>query len=560
MAGLWSFLTSVPLLMVLLWLGLAAFSVTLVILIWTRWGQYRPLRKCFLLSLLAHLLLAGYATTVQLVAWAPTIPAPAMHVVLLDWPVGPGSGPNTPAGDRPSAPQPEDTREGAAPAVAPASSSPPHQDIPAKVVPPAAAAPPGASLPPMPEPDSLALTEVASPDPAPAQALLAERNPLVVTDPNPPAAVQQGPADSEGPGRVVPEIYRLRMSGDHLQAAVGGGGSPETEAAVQAALRWLSSNQEPDGRWQAKRHEAGRDTMTDGRSRPNAGLEADAGMTGLALLSLLGAGHTHHRGSYQENVRRALEFLLAIQAPSGSLAGGADNYAAMYCHGMATFALGEAFGVTGDPRLEQPLRRAIGYTVAAQDPLGGGWRYRPRDPGDTSQLGWQLMALRSAELAGIPIPEPTRANTIRYLQSVAAGQHGGLASYRPRERVTRTMTAEGLFCWQLLGMTRQHPAGNEAGDFLLGDLPGQGPPNFYYWYYATLATFRLQGRHWERWNDALRTHLVATQQRTEPLAGSWDPDPVWGGYGGRIYSTSLATLSLEVYYRYLPLCTHGGGE
>jgi hypothetical protein len=349
------------------------------------------------------------------------------------------------------------------------------------------------------------------------------------------------------------------MSGDHLQAAVGGGGSPETEAAVQAALRWLSSNQEPDGRWQAKRHEAGRDTMTDGRSRPNAGLEADAGMTGLALLSLLGAGHTHHRGSYQENVRRALEFLLAIQTPSGSLAGGADSYAAMYCHGMATFALGEAFGVTGDPRLEQPLRRAIGYTVAAQDPLGGGWRYRPRDPGDTSQLGWQLMALRSAELAGIPIPEPTRANTIRYLQSVAAGQHGGLASYRPRERVTRTMTAEAVFCWQLLGMTRQHPAGNEAGDFLLGDLPGQGPPNFYYWYYATLATFRLQGRHWERWNDALRTHLVATQQRTEPLAGSWDPDPVWGGYGGRIYSTSLATLSLEVYYRYLPLGKAGGG-
>jgi hypothetical protein len=552
MTRLWSFLTSVPLLMVLLWLGLAAFSVTLVILIWTRWGQYRPLRKCFLLSLLAHLLLAGYATTVQLVAWAPTIPAPAMHVVLLDWPVGPSSGPNTPGEDTPS--------PAAAPAVPPASSGPPPPNIPATAIPPAAATPSMASPPPMPEPDTPALTEVASPDPAPPQVDAAEPNPLAIADPNPAAVVQQGPADNEGPGRVVPEIYRLRMSGDHLQTAAGGGGSPETEAAVQAALRWLSSNQEPDGRWEAKRYEAGRDTMTDGRSRPNAGLEADAGMTGLALLSLLGAGHTHHHGPYQENVRRALEFLLAIQAPSGSLAGGADIFAAMYCHGMATFALGEAYGMTGDPRLEQPLRRAIGYTVAAQDPLGGGWRYRPRDPGDTSQLGWQLMALRSAELAGIPIPGPTRANAIRYLQSVAAGQRGGLASYRPRERVTRTMTAEALFCWQLLGMTRQHPAGNEAADFLLGDLPGQGPPNFYYWYYATLATFRLQGRHWERWNDALRTHLLATQQRTEPLAGSWDPDPVWGGYGGRIYSTSLATLSLEVYYRYLPLYTHNGGE
>jgi hypothetical protein len=405
----------------------------------------------------------------------------------------------------------------------------------------------------MPEPDAIPLTPVVSPDPAPPQAAVAEENPPTVANENPPAVIREGPSPNEGPGHAVPEIYRLRMSGDHVQAAVGGGGSPETEAAVKAALSWLTSNQNPDGRWEAKRHEAGRDTMPDRQSRPNTGLEADAGMTGLALLSLLGSGHTHHCGSYQETVRRGLEFLLAIQAPSGSLAGPADCFAAMYCHAMATLALSEAYGMTGDPRLEGPVRRAIGYTVAAQDPLSGGWRYWPRYPGDTSQLGWQLMALRSGELAGIPIPEPTRANAVRYLQSVAAGQQGGLASYRPRERVTRTMTAEALFCWQLLGMARQHPAGSEAGDFLLGDLPGQGQTNFYYWYYGTLATFHLQGRHWERWNDALRTHLLATQRRTEPLAGSWDPDPVWGGYGGRIYSTSLATLSLEVYYRYLPL-------
>ena len=71
---------------------------------------------------------------------------------------------------------------------------------------------------------------------------------------------------------------------------------------------------------------------------------------------------------------------------------------------------------------------------------------------------------------------------------------------------------------------------------------------------------QFQGEHWQRWNDALRTHLLATQQQGGPLAGSWDPDPVWGGYGGRIYSTALATLCLEVYYRYLPLYTHAGGD
>jgi hypothetical protein len=349
------------------------------------------------------------------------------------------------------------------------------------------------------------------------------------------------------------------MAGDHVETAIGGGGSPETEAAVQAALAWLSANQNPDGRWEARRHEAGRDTMTDGRSRPNAGLEADSGMTGLALLTMLGSGHTHLRGPYRENVRRGLEFLLAIQSGDGSLAGPADRFAAMYCHAMAAFALSEAYAMTGDSRLSGPVHRAIGYTLAAQDPAGGGWRYSPRDPGDTSQLGWQLMALRSAELAGIAIPAATRANMVRYLQSVASGRQGGLASYRPHERPTRTMTAEALACWQFLGMARQHPAAAEAAEFLLGELPGQGRPNFYYWYYATLATFQLQGEPWQRWNDAMRTHLLAIQEKAEPLAGSWDPDPVWGGYGGRIYSTSLAALCLEAYYRYLPLWKVGAG-
>ena len=39
-------------------------------------------------------------------------------------------------------------------------------------------------------------------------------------------------------------------------------------------------------------------------------------------------------------------------------------------------------------------------------------------------------------------------------------------------------------------------------------------------------------------------------------AGTWDPDPQWGGYGGRVYSTATAALCLEVYYRYLPI--YGG--
>ena len=77
--------------------------------------------------------------------------------------------------------------------------------------------------------------------------------------------------------------------------------------------------------------------------------------------------------------------------------------------------------MTGDQRLETAVRRAIAYTIAAQDPPGGGWRYRPGDPGDTSQLGWQFMALKSAELAGIPMPERTRRASSAFCEALASG-------------------------------------------------------------------------------------------------------------------------------------------
>jgi hypothetical protein len=367
------------------------------------------------------------------------------------------------------------------------------------------------------------------------------------------AALKKLVAGDDASQRQLPDVYRMRVAPNRLSLAERQGATATTEAAVKAALVWLAENQEPDGRWDGRKHGAGRELIVAGQNRQGAGIDANTGMTGLALLAFLASGHTHRDGSYQEQVRRGLEYLLRQQAPNGNLKGKATAFAAMYCHAMATFALSEAYAMTGDERLREPVRRAINYTLAAQDPSGGGFRYRPGDPGDTSQCGWQLMALKSADLAGIPMPQQTRNGLIRFLRSVSAGQHGGLACYRPGERITRPMTAEALVCWQFLGMPGDHPANKEAGDYLLGGLPGEGEINLYYWYYATLAMYQLQGAHWEQWNSALRATLVARQKTAGPMAGSWDPQTVWGGYGGRVYSTAMATLCLEVYYRFLPL-------
>jgi len=355
-------------------------------------------------------------------------------------------------------------------------------------------------------------------------------------------------------------MYQLRVDPDREEKAERQGATDASERAVRAALKWLANNQSSDGRWRAARFGAGNEENVLGRNRYHAGSRADTGITGLALLAFLGAGHTHQDGPYREQVRRGLEFLLRQQAADGNLDGDATTYAKMYCHAMAAFAMSEAYGMTADKRLKEPVRRAIRYTVVSQNKTSGGWRYLPGDPGDTSQLGWQLMALKSAELAGIPTPPDTRDGMIRFLRSVSGGEHGGLSRYRPGERLSRPMTAEALASWQFLGMPREHPASEEAGDYILQEPPGSAEPNLYFWYYGTLSTYQLGGRHWQQWNEAIQTTLIDRQQKSGPNAGSWDPDTVWGGYGGRVYTTSLAALRLEVYYRFLPLYVEAAAE
>jgi hypothetical protein len=393
--------------------------------------------------------------------------------------------------------------------------------------------------------------EILAGDTAPAMPTPAEQNQFV-------AATKRPPPRRLGDGQEVPEPLQARVAADRLKAAQPFGATAQTETAVAAALDWLASAQSSDGRWDADAHGAGRENRAVlGHDRRGAGAQADAGITGLALLAFLGSGETHLAGKHRETVQHGLEFLLGSQARDGSLAGNAELFAAMYCHGMATLAVSEAYALSGDDRLLPGLQRALQFTINAQH-AAGGWRYRasePTDPGDMSQFGWQLMSLKSADLGGIPMPIATRVKMVRFLQSCSIGKHRGLAGYRPGERGTRTMTAEALVCRYFLDAENSPLALDEGAAYVMEDRPRAQAPNYYYWYYATLAMFQRQGDDWQRWNAALQAELLARQQWNGTAAGSYDPDDLWGGYGGRVYSTALAALSLEVYYRYLPV--HG---
>lgn len=582
MAATWpilaSSITAERSLSVVLATGLVGIFLLLTVLVWTRFGQAKPVAKCVVLSLLAHVLLLVYAYSTHVLygppgRWTGQVVKVRLRDASDAYESGLLAGETEKSWQQPgledvplllaAPPKPQTDPE-----VARAESPVETPAEPAEATATGPAAPDGAPqltdlLDNPPAESSSPPADAPAPpasDPAPAVASLNDEMPPPLAGEaahNFVAATPDAPPRRLGDGQFVPASLQARLATDRLQAAQPFGATANSEAAVAAALRWLAAAQSGDGRWDADLHGAGRETKTLGHDRRGAGAQADTGITGLALLAFLGSGETHLSGPHRETVQHGLEFVLSSQTSDGSLAGNAELFAAMYCHGIAALALSEAYALSGDERLLPGLQRALHYTTAAQS-TAGGWRYRPgepTDPGDMSQFGWQLMALKSAEMGGLPLPAVTRARMNRFLHSCSLGQRRGLAGYRPGDGASRTMTAEALVCRYFLDTENTPGALDEAAAYLLDDLPQQRAANYYYWYYATLALFQRQGDDWRRWNDALQAELLARQRWDNSLTGSYDPDDLWGGYGGRVYSTALATLCLEVYYRYLPL--HG---
>lgn len=415
-----------------------------------------------------------------------------------------------------------------------------------------------------------------------------------------------------------PSTYKLRNVEERRIAARKFGGTKESEAAVELSLRWLSNNQEVDGHFDAATYGAGQVNVDEqGVERNFAGRDSDAGLTALVTLSFLGAGYTHEEGKYAVNVDAALDWLISHQDEEGCLGANAGHYARMYCHAMATYALAEAMGMqqelvigpvvdpgalnagatvsqvstamslpglvplpsvcmtdqinnywadltafsmrkVDDIRLRTALLKAITYTISQQDVESGGWRYTAGQEGDVSMFGWQMMSLKSAEIAGIKVNPVVRKRMIEFLNSVRQGPSGGLFGYRrsvegQEEKITPIMTAEALFCQQMLGYPRDSAASREAVEYMLQNRPRLAELNMYYWYYGTLAMYQYGGSEWDEWNSAVRDTLISEQRTDGRYTGSWDPKGPWGRYGGRLYSTALSTLTLEVYYRLLPL-------
>ena len=359
---------------------------------------------------------------------------------------------------------------------------------------------------------------------------------------------------AEMPAAPVPGI-RVALSGRDPGRRDGflgaNGGSDATEAAVAAALEWtVRQQQTKDGLWSMQ------GPYQNGGSQENR-----LAATAMALLALQGAGHTHQGGEHQAVVARGWKKLLAGQQRNGSFdVGRLPAQHELYSHAQATIALCELFGMTRDAELTEPATRALAYCLAAQGP-NGGWRYEPGKDGDMSVTGWYMMALKSAEMAGMEVPTEAFERIGGFLDLVAT-QEGRRYGYR-RETllrdaspVTAAVSAEGLLCRQYLGWERDDPRIIAGLDMIMEEKPLDfaGDKDVYAWYYITQVAHHAQGRPWARWNTRLRAELPAQQLATGREKGSWDPKlDRWGSIGGRLFVTCFSTWMLEVYYRHLPL-------
>jgi hypothetical protein len=336
-------------------------------------------------------------------------------------------------------------------------------------------------------------------------------------------------------------------SGAQRQKLVqAGGGSAQSEAAVEAGIKWIINHQMPDGSWS---FDFTKCPSCNGNCSHPGKLQDRGGATAMALLPMLGRGYTHKEGPYKKQFEAGIGFLAAMAVNGQGKA--YEKGGNLYAQGLAGIALSETYAMTQDKRLQGPAQLTLNYIMAAQDPVGGGWRYQPKQPGDTSAVGWQLMALKSGHMAFLQVNPLTIKKAVEFLNRVQADD-GAMYGYTDPGNGYGT-SAVGLLCRMYLGWKKDDPALQRG----VLRLAKKGPStDLYYNYYATQILHHMEGDVWVAWNTKMRDMLVKSQQTKGHATGSWFEEFDKGHgpeTGGRLYTTSMATMILEVYYRHLPI-------
>ena len=365
-----------------------------------------------------------------------------------------------------------------------------------------------------------------------------------------------------------------------------GGGGKKRDDAVMDALKWLKAHQSPGGQWEA----AGFDKWCDFKPAPEGkrpdGLGKamyDPGVTGLALCAFLGAGYTNRgKHPFKTTVSKGLRYLKNIQDPEGCFGARAAS-SFIYNHATASLAMVEAYGMTESPIFKAPAQSCLEFIGLSRNPYYV-WRYgvKPGD-NDSSVTGWMMMAIKSGKLInadakkrGKPAPlaldEDAFTGVKAWIDKMTDPDYGrvgyitrGSGPARPKELVDRfpaekseSMTAVGVLARIFMGEDpRKEPMMKKGAELMLKLPPtwneADGSIDMYYWYYGALAMYQMGGKYWDAWKKGLEKAVIETQRKDTiycEYKGSWNPIGPWGEDGGRVYSTALLAMCLQVWYRY----------
>ena len=363
-------------------------------------------------------------------------------------------------------------------------------------------------------------------------------------------------------------IYAERVAENRIEVAQKHGGSPISEKAVNDGLDWLSRHQAQEGYWSNRCLGRAPGSMCEkGSPCTLRGENFEIATTGLALLAFQGGGHFwFNEAAYSTQVKRGLNWLISKQLNNGRFSSNNDqmNSQFMYEHAIATFALAEACALAKDSnqqvdeKYQEALVRAVKFIEECQNPYRGGWRYSPKEGGDSSVSGWVVLALKSAIGGDVPVNPNCLTQCKKFFKMLQIHSTGRTGYTSASSFITEATTGVGMLVQYFLEEKIDADFLTAASNYLAGYAQkswpkynqGKPTPDYYLWYNGTLGMYLTGGENWDIWNDIVRDSLTKLQVHTGCERGSWPPIDQWGRSGGRIYSTALAILTLEVYYRF----------
>lgn len=311
------------------------------------------------------------------------------------------------------------------------------------------------------------------------------------------------------------------------------------DQAITKALEFISAQQHADGYWK---------TEAWGES---------TAITALGVMAFLAAGYIPGEGKYGEQIVKGVQWVISQQQANGMLILKTQSHGPMYDHGICSLMLAEVCGMM-EAADAVPVRRALekairlileSQAVEKFDRHQGGWRYQidSRDS-DLSVTGWQVLALRAAKDIGCDVPAEAIDAAIHYVKMCSDRKQNGFA-YQPGNSPTPTLTGCGITCLEVCGEHHSEEALAGARWLQTHPLVEQSPYFYYGVYYTGVGLFKIGGDTATKNYDHLTGILLKIQQED----GSWVPRYGSEKQAGKIYTTSLAVLSLAVEYRYLPI-------